>query len=226
MVLVCHPQHPLAQQRSVDARDAARRAVRRLSSRASRFARRSIARSRCTKCRRARRAGVRQHRNDQAGDRNRRRHQPAARADDRPRDRLRHAGSDSARRRAARAAAGHHSSPRPQAERNGPAIHPVAAIASGADRRSQHAGRSWHAAESNGHPARRAARDIAMLRPERNHRLPELVAMDNSQSKQDGANSALSACRRSRGCTTRRSSTIRAAWASSRTSRASGATRF
>ena len=40
-----------------------------------------------------RRAGVRQHRNDQAGDRNRRRRQPAAGADDRARAGDRHAGA-------------------------------------------------------------------------------------------------------------------------------------
>ena len=77
----------------------------------------------------------------------------------------------SARRPAARAAAGHHSSPRPQAERNGPAVHPVAAIAGGRVEPSPATATYRGSRESHGHAVEPVGSRIDRL-VDRSHRSP------------------------------------------------------
>ena len=86
MVIVCHPQHRLARESSAAAQGGGRRVVRRLRSGPG-DSRRDRSRAGPRPRRSERGAGVRQHRNHEAGDRNRRRRQRAARAERPPRNR-------------------------------------------------------------------------------------------------------------------------------------------
>ena len=134
MVLVCHPQHPLAEQSQRRARGACKANRSWRFKRASRFAKRSTARSALQRVSRSNVALEFDNietikRAIEIGAGVSLLPEPTFARE----IAIGHAGQSSARRRAARAAAGHHPSPRPQAERNGPAIHPVAAIAGGAE---------------------------------------------------------------------------------------------